>query len=64
MRNAHESCLTECQFADDVAILATSRAGAETALQGYIEVAQDFGLTVSIPKTNIMVSGRHQGNEF
>ena len=58
LRNAHESCLTECQFADDVAILATSRAGAERALQGYIEVARDFGLTVSIPKTKIMASGR------
>ena len=43
---------------DDVVILATSRAGAERALQGYIEVARDFGLTVSIPKTKIMASGR------
>ena len=39
LRNAYESCLTECQFADDVAILATPRAGAERARQGYIEVA-------------------------
>ena len=57
LRNAHESCLMECQFADDVAILATSKAGAERALQGYIEVAY-IGLTVSIPKTKINVSGR------
>ena len=56
LRNAHESCLTECHFVDDVVILATSRARAERALQGYIEVAQDFCLTVSIPKTKIMAS--------
>ena len=55
LRNACESYLTECQFADDTALLATTREGAE---QGYMEVAQDFGLTVSTAKTKVMVSGR------
>ena len=57
-RNACESYLTECQFADDTALLATTREGAEKALKGYMKVAQDFGLTVSIAKTKVMASGQ------
>ena len=58
LRSACESCLTECQFADDTALLATTREGAEEALQWYVEVARDFGLTVSATKTKVMVCGR------
>ena len=53
---------TELQFADDTA---TTRAGAEDALHKYIEAAADFGLTVSTPKTKLMVSQveeRQQGS--
>ena len=57
-RNAQEMMLTECQFADDAALLATTRAGAVRALREYLQVAEDFGLTVSIPKTKIMAVGR------
>ena len=57
-RNAEVSQLSECQFADDVALLATSRAGAERALTEYIRTARDFGLTVNLNKTKIMVTGR------
>ena len=57
-RNAEESLLTELQFADDAALPATTREGAEEALRKYIEVAGDFGLTVSVPKTKLMVTGR------
>ena len=49
--------LTECQFADDVALLAASRIGAEKTITPYMETADDFGLTVSIPKTKLTVSG-------
>ena len=49
--------LTECQFADDVALLAASRIGAEKTITTYMETADDFGLTVSIPKTKLTVSG-------
>ena len=28
------------------------------AIQKYMEVASDFGLTVSVPKTKVLVSGR------
>ena len=57
-RNAEETRLNELQFADDAALLATTRSGAEKALQEYSHVAADFGLTVSMPKTKLMVSGR------
>ena len=62
-RNAEVSQLSECQFADDVALLATSRAGAERALTEYIRTARDFGLTVNLNKTKIMVTGREATDE-
>lgn len=34
-----EDRLTECQFADDAALLATTRACAEKAIQVYIEAS-------------------------
>ena len=57
-RNAEETKLTELQFADDAALLARTSEGAEVAIQKYMEVASDFGLTVSVPKTKLLVSGR------
>ena len=57
-RNALTTRLTECQFADDAALLATSREAAILSLQTYIKVATSFGLCVSIPKTKLMVTGR------
>ena len=51
---------TELQFSVDTALLATTRAGAEEALQKYIEVAADFGLMVSISKTKLIVTGRKE----
>ena len=56
--NAEEPKLTELQFADDAALLATTRDGAEEALHKDIEVAGDFSLTVSVPNTKLMVTGR------
>ena len=57
-RNANTAMLTECQFADDAALLATSREAAILSLKAYIKVATSFGLCVSIPKTKLMVTGR------
>ena len=57
-RNAQESQLTDGQFADDGALLATSRAGAEQILWEYVDVAGAFGLLVSLVKTKLMVAGR------
>ena len=57
-RNVEELKISECQFADDAALLATTKRGAETATSEYIFVAKDFGLTLSIPKTKVMAVGR------
>ena len=53
-----ESRITELQFADDASLLATTREGAEEALHKYVEVAGGFGLSVSIPKTKVLVTAR------
>ena len=57
-RNACETKITECQFADDAGILATTREGAELAMGEFSRTADDFGLTVSFLKTKMMVAGR------
>ena len=49
-RNAEESQLTDGQFADDGALLATSRGGAEQILWEYMDVAGAFGLLVNLVK--------------
>lgn len=49
--------ITESQFADDSALFATSRAGAEKAIDVFNSVANEFGLTVSFTKTKFMVMG-------
>ena len=56
----HRKCtqMTECQFADDAALLATTWEGAEQALQEYIDVARCFDLKVSIKKIKLMVVGQ------
>ena len=54
---AEEFVIGECQFADDVALLATSRAGAEETIGAYHSTATAFGLTVSFSKTKFLVAG-------
>ena len=56
-RGPDQECFHECQFADDVALLATTREGTEVASKEYQSTASDFGLTVSIVKTKFMVVG-------
>ena len=48
--NADDARFTDLQFADDAALLATTRAGAEEVLYMYIDVAVDFILSVNVPK--------------
>ena len=57
-RNSEITQLNECQFADDAALLATTREGAERALKEYMQVAREFGLTVNLRKTKVMVTGK------
>ena len=42
----------ECQFADDVTLLATFRAGAEEAIRAYHSTAVGLGLSVGFSKPN------------
>ena len=57
-RNSCERRIAECQFADDSALLASTRSGAVKTAIEYQRTGRDFGLTVSIPKTKQMVTGR------
>ena len=54
---ARQCPLTECQFADDVALMATSCKVAEEAIISYHLTAKAFGLTFSTTKTKFMVVG-------
>ena len=56
-RNASMRVLTECLFADDGALLASTRPGAERAVREYQATCGAFGLTASNPKTKHMVVG-------
>ena len=47
----------EAQFANDSSLFATSRAGAEIALDLFNSTASEFGLTVSATKTKFLVAG-------
>ena len=58
IKNASHCLLSDCLFADDGALLASSRAGMELSIKEYQSTCSSFGLTVSAPKTKHMVSGR------
>ena len=49
--------LTESQFADDSALFAMSREGAEQALILFVDTAAEFGLTADAVKTKVLVVG-------
>ena len=46
-KNAKQARLTEGQFADDAALLATTHSGAETAMSEFASTVSDFGRNVS-----------------
>ena len=50
--------LSDCLFADDGALLASSRMGMELSVREYQSTCSSFGLTVSAPKTKHMALGR------
>ena len=57
-RNASKQNVPECLFANDGALLASTREGAERAVVEYQTTSDKFGLRVSIPKTKHLVAGR------
>ena len=62
-RNASEDTIKECKFADAVALLATTREGAETTIRAYSCVAKSLGRTVNIIKTKSMAVGHDIAEE-
>ena len=62
-KNASEDTITQCQFADDVALLATTRKAAEEAIKAYSSVTKSLGLTVNITKTKFMAVGHDVSEE-
>ena len=52
-----EMRVTETQFADDAELYATTSGALESAAAGYDEVADNFGLLLSVEKTKEIVVG-------
>ena len=53
----------KCEFADAVALLATTHTAAEAVISAYSSEARKFGLTVSTPKTKFLVVGHGMQEE-
>ena len=51
--------ITELPFADDGVIICCTRQDMEEAARVFDEVAAEFGLTVSVVKTKLLVAGRN-----
>ena len=49
--------LSECLFADDAALVCSSRENMVLAARTFDEVATEYGLTLSVPKTKLLVAG-------
>ena len=49
--------MTELLFADDAAVVSTSRESMERAAHMLDVVTSEWGLSVSVPKTKLMVAG-------
>ena len=55
-RGGGSDICTECQFDDGVALLASTREGAEQAIMKYVDVADSVGLSVSLANTKLTVA--------
>ena len=53
----------KCEFADDVALLATTCTAADAVISVYSSEARKFGLMVSTPKTKFLVVGHGMQEE-
>ena len=62
-RIASEDTIKEFQFVNNVALLATTREGAETTIRAYSCVVKSMGLTMKIIKTKFIVVGHDIGEE-
>ena len=57
-RRPQATTVSELLFADDAAVVSTTRDKMERAAQFLGEVTTEWGLTISIPKTKVLVAGR------
>ncbi len=55
--------VTESQFADAMAVYATSRGDLESIAQKFVTGASEWGVTVSIEKTKGMAMGKNLNDE-
>ena len=62
-RNASEDTIKECQFADDVTLLATTQEGAEITIRAYSCIAKSLGLTVNNIKSKFIFVGHDIAEE-
>ena len=56
-RRPLKTTVTELQFADDAALVCSSREGVERSARVLDQVASEWGLTLSLQKTKLMVAG-------
>ena len=49
--------LTDCQFAEDSLLMASSRQAAQSALDAFASIASSFGLSINVAKTKFLVAG-------
>ena len=49
--------VSECLFADDAALICSSREHMDVAAKVFEEVSAGWGLTLSVPKTKLLVAG-------
>ena len=49
--------VTDCQFADDAAVVGETRDSIEREAHALAMVTSEWGLTMSFPKTRLLVAG-------
>ena len=49
--------ISECLFADNVALICTSRSDVVIATRVFEKVTAEFGLILTIPKTKLLIAG-------
>ena len=49
--------LTDCQFAEDSVLMASSQKAAQSALHAFASIASSFGLSINVAKTKFLVAG-------
>ena len=57
-RSLQEMCMTESQFADDAALYTNTREEMDQVAREFVRTAAEWGLTVSIEKTKLLVVGK------